>query len=113
MVGRLRVVIDSSVLCSDLHLEGHSFSIFFDGVKNTDLRLFVPRIVIDEVVNHFRQKVLKNTGRIKASERNIAKLLKRPIFPIINEKQIDEECNRYRRTLIGNSQAENRSEIVV
>jgi hypothetical protein len=63
--------------------------------------------VIDEVVNHFRQKVLKNTGRIKASERNIAKLLKRPIFQIINEKQIDEECNRYRRTLIGKLQGVN------
>ena len=101
MAGRLRVVLDSSVLCSDLHLEGHSFRIFFDGVKNTDLRLFVPGIVIDEVVNHFHEKVVKNAGRIKASERNLAKLLKRSIFPIINDNQIDEECNRYRRTLIG------------
>lgn len=99
-MGRLSVVLDSSILCSDLHFEGHSFRIFFDGLKQTDLQLFVPEIVIDEVVNHFRKKIVKNAGKIKASERNIAKLLKRPIFPIINDKQINEECSRYREILI-------------
>lgn len=43
------IVFDSTVLISNFHLKGPSFRLFKWFIENTDAKLVVPKIVVEEV----------------------------------------------------------------
>ena len=49
------VVFDSTVLISNFHLMGPSFRLFKWFIENTDTKLVVPKVVVEEVKNKYRK----------------------------------------------------------
>jgi predicted nucleic acid-binding protein len=49
------IVVDTNIFCQDYRMVSTNFRVFFDGIGSIPGRLKIPEIVIDEVVNRFRE----------------------------------------------------------
>lgn len=57
------IVFDSTVLISNFHLKGPSFRLFKWFIENTDAKLVVPKIVVEEVKNKYRSRQVQSELR--------------------------------------------------
>jgi len=53
----MKVVFDTNIFCSDYYMSGASFRILKDGAHLIPAEIYVPEVVIDEVVNRYREDV--------------------------------------------------------
>ncbi len=51
----MRIVLDSNVFCADYYLKGSSFQVFLKNLYLLPGTLHIPEVVIDEVVNEYRE----------------------------------------------------------
>ncbi len=93
------VILDSSVICRDFRMDGGTFRMFFEGVERGMLTISVPEIVLEEVVNKFREEVY---ARLKSIEQNVSHL-KRIAgndpsfvqFEMIDLERLTRECGAF------------------
>jgi len=92
------VVLDSSIICQDLRFTGNSSRVLMGNHRAVPVTLAVPDVVIDEVTNHFREKLtnaIKNLGdahnRLKLLVPETAERNETPI--------IERETTRYQEFL--------------
>jgi hypothetical protein len=69
------VVPDTCIINVDFHLASISFQLIFDNHHLTGYTVAVPEVVVQETVNHFREKVSEETSRIVSSTRTLGKYL--------------------------------------
>jgi len=55
----MRIVLDSTVFRADLYMAGTHFKLLFDGLASIPASLIVPEVVVDEVVNAYRELLEK------------------------------------------------------
>jgi len=55
----MRVVLDSNILCRDLRLDGTYFRTFLSSLRNAGHSLYIPQVVIEEVVNKYGEEFRK------------------------------------------------------
>ena len=53
------IIVDTNIIVADFQLHGASFRVALDGVQRTDCRLFVPEIVVAEVICKYREHMLE------------------------------------------------------
>jgi predicted nucleic acid-binding protein len=51
----MKIVLDSTVFRADFHMTGTHFTLLFDGLESIPASLQVPAVVVDEVVNAYRE----------------------------------------------------------
>ncbi len=90
------VVLDTNVLCQDWHLAGSNFRTFFEGVKAVPVSLKIPAVVMDEVVNKFRETLLERLREASAGLHAMGQLLGREPAPTPTVDVVAEAA-RYRK----------------
>jgi hypothetical protein len=93
------IVLDSNIFCADYKLEGSAFRVFFGGLPRVHARLVVPEIVIDEVVNKYRERILELNGDLRRVAHEAARLLGRELVTMLDKEVVDEEVSKYEHYL--------------
>jgi hypothetical protein len=100
------VVLDTTETFNDLRLDGTNFKLLKKYLHDTSSKLAIPRVVFEETVNHFREKLNKAVDAFETSERDLKKLVTTPelsalAVPIDQaaelqnfRAQLEEEINR-------------------
>lgn len=70
------IVLDSNVFIADYWIRSPSFVLLRDFLKKTDATLVVPKIVIEEVVNHHAEDVGRLVTKVRSTYRDSARLLR-------------------------------------
>lgn len=93
------VVLDSSVICQDLRFLGNAARVLVGNSRVVPVTLAVPEVVIDEVTNHFREKLIRAQSRLIDTHKKLSLLV--PDSPTLPGLAIVErETVRYREFLI-------------
>ena len=99
------IVFDTTETFNDLRLEGTNFRMLKAYLSKTSSTLAIPKIVIEETVNHFRERLRKDVEAAASSLKSIRKLTGKDQVeaPVIVDQE--EEVTHYRQHL--NSQIKN------
>lgn len=69
------VVLDTTETFNDLRLEGPNFKLLKTYLHDTSTTLAIPRVVFEETVNHFREKLTKSVKAFESSVRDLKKMV--------------------------------------
>ena len=93
------VVPDSSIICQDLRFAGTQSKVLLGNHRVVPVTLAVPEVVIDEVTNHFRERLAKAVNSVRDSHKTLKSLVsdapKAPPTPTI-----EQETAHYREFLL-------------
>lgn len=92
------VVLDSSIICQDLRFTGNSSRVLISNHRAVPITLAIPDVVIDEVTNHFREKLLITCKSWEDLHTKL-KLLVPEIAAFSDMPIIEQETERYRQFL--------------
>lgn len=92
----MKIVIDSNIIIADFWLESAKFKILFESSKNDEIEIYIPEVVIDEVINKYTQKVNGAKTTIEAEYRKFNKLSKRGLDSNITPNIIDDTISNYK-----------------
>lgn len=96
----MKVVLDSNVICQDFRMRGTQFRIMFDGLMVIPATLYVPEVVIDEVVNRLREDIAAALVEQSKAVKKLARLLGRKMEPASSEVNAEHESEQYRNELV-------------
>jgi hypothetical protein len=95
----MNILLDSNIYCSDHQLEGNAFRVFLGGLPRIGGRLLVPQIVLDEVVNKYRERLLTLADDLRRLRHEAQRLLRRDVVQQLSDEALKEEVQRYERYL--------------
>ena len=93
------VILGTSVLCQDIRLTGSGARVFLGNVKLIPATILVPEVVIDEVTNHFREKLEAAQREFAQAQRRLTALLSDP-RPTLESAPIECAASEYRQSLL-------------
>ena len=93
------IVLDSSIICQDLRFTGNASRILTGNCRIVPVTLVVPDVVIDEVTNHFCERLTKASMTLRESHKNL-KLLVPAAADVSELPVIERETVRYREFLL-------------
>lgn len=67
----MRVVIDSNVIIRDFHMDGSSFRVFRSEATRAGHQIFIPEVVIEEVVNKYSELLQQRADKLESAIRNV------------------------------------------
>lgn len=70
-IGKMRIVLDTCVICRDFRMSKSAFRVFLDGLSRAGYSLHIPKLVCDEVLNKYAEEL---RSRADGIGRAIAKL---------------------------------------
>lgn len=91
----MRVILDTCIFLSDLHLSGSAFRVFLEGLGRTDNRLYVPRIVYDEPINKYSERLRRLSGKIKGAMSGLERYTGRGFESPFTEDELDDCVRDY------------------
>ena len=95
----MRIVIDSNIICSDFHLAGTMFRVFFDGLARMGDSLYVPQLVLDEVKNRYSEKLEGCRYAIDSELHEVRRLTGKPFSSPVPEDTAQAIIEEYGQTL--------------
>ena len=94
----MKIIIDTNIICQDYWLEKPYFRILLENYSIIPATVYIPEIVIDEVINKYKEDLEKSVRELENAIRNINKIMKEKIeFKPIN---INHFVNSYRTFLM-------------
>lgn len=91
----MKVVLDSNIIIADFYMKKPDFKILFENSRNDQISLYIPQLVIDEVINKFSQRITESQQVIDSELRKYNKLSNiKTESPITNEL-ITESVKEY------------------
>ena len=75
----MKLVIDSNIIVQDYHLSSSYFTILLESLGLIPAKLYVPEVVIDEVVNKYKETLLEKYYRMNGSIRDFNKISKKDV----------------------------------
>lgn len=84
------IILDSNVFIADYWLRSSSFVLLREYLNKTGARLVVPRIVLEEVINHHREALDEVKTEIRDVRRTLSRLLRSARGPIAELVQINK-----------------------
>ncbi len=85
----MRIVPDANVICADPHMEGSAWRVLSEAITRLGHSLHVPRLVIDEAVNWYREEIRSHVQKTDRPLKQLGRLLQRE-FRVLQ----DDEINR-------------------
>ena len=61
----MKIILDTNILVSDYSLEGPAFRTLMTGLSPAGVTLYIPRIVLDEVTNKYREEFEKTSSAMR------------------------------------------------
>ena len=95
----MRVILDSTVFCADFRMSGSSFFTLFEAVRAALIELKVPAVVIDEVVNRFREDLEETLLLKRKLDNKLNSLLKKETSSSPPDICVEKEVIDYRNFL--------------
>ncbi len=71
----MRIVIDTNLFCEDYFLRGANFRLLFDGLKSLPASLYIPEVIVDEVVNRYSEDLAEAIAKDKDHRSQVGRLL--------------------------------------
>ncbi|NJN33524.1 MAG: DUF4935 domain-containing protein [Saprospiraceae bacterium] len=95
----MKIVLDSNIIIADFWMQSPAFVILFESSKKDKIELFIPQVVVDEVLNKYNQSIESSRSDINSKLKKFKNLTRSTIsFPII-ENLIKEFNIKYRSHL--------------
>lgn len=96
---KILVIFDSTVIVANYHLLGPNFTALLGAINEGGVELAVPAIVIEEAVNKFKEKLLKNLKNGQDALKEISFLIRHEQpFPI-NSDELKSMVDHYKTGL--------------
>lgn len=95
-----RIFLDSNIIIADPHMSGINFSIFLDRLPRIAAILTLPEVVLDEVVNKFRENLSSNWTSLLNKRRDIEKMLKAGLILSREPLDITKEADKYHKSIV-------------
>lgn len=94
----MRIVLDTNIFCEDYFLRGANFRLFLDGLKSLPAVLYVPDVVVDEVVNRYSEDLTDAVAKDKDHRSQLGRLLIDATPAVSLSVSVTVETERYRKT---------------
>jgi predicted nucleic acid-binding protein len=95
----MKVVLDTNAIFGDFNFKKPIVTILLEELKQGKLRLFIPEVVQEEVINQFRQGLEKAQNNIQSGLRAIRELTTEPMESLLATDFIPTELDNYRKRL--------------
>lgn len=95
----MKVVLDSNIIIADWHLNSSNFKILLESSKTGKLDVYVPEIVIDEVINKFDSRITVAKNKIESELQIFNKLSKTNFDSTIGDDVLDKSTKNYLKSL--------------
>jgi len=96
----VRVVFDTNILCADFHLKGNDFRVFLEGMERVGIQIYLPKVVIDEVINKYWQKLYRIAKESLGICQKWQKATWMPTQPPISFESANAEACKYKKYLL-------------
>lgn len=93
----MNVTIDTNIIFQDFNLNSLHFKVFLEHLDTIPATLHISEVVIDEVVNKYRENLLKSITEIERSESSLRKL---GIELEVKLPEINKTVQNYRKSLL-------------
>lgn len=91
----MKVVLDTNIFCRDYRLKGTDFRTFLEALERTEYSLYIPKVVIQEVINKYEEQVEKSRRKIERELDNIRRVTGETIAEPITEAALAELASEY------------------
>lgn len=103
----MKVVLDSNIIIADFWLESTNFKVLFESAKKGNIKIYIPEIVLDEVINKYNQRLEESTRKIDSELKTFKKLSKadekNPLTKSIIEKSVADYQKHLKKVVKENS----------
>src|SRR3990172_3063952 len=97
----MRIVIDTNIFCEDYYLRGSNFRVILDGLNSLPGMLMIPEVVVDEVVNRYREDLQELASKERETQKSLMRMLLDPhAVPVVN-LDVSAQTTAYRAHLEG------------
>lgn len=94
------IFLDSTALISDYHLDSTQFNILVESKTKLGIKLSIPKLVLDETVNKYRENLESYAKKIEKAQSNFRRLTKKETIEINEVPDVDELTSEYHDYLI-------------
>ena len=70
----MKIVLDTNIILADFRLSGNAFRVFFEGIQRTGTKVYIPQVVIDEVIANFKERIDSLVNKIDRLKRTAKRL---------------------------------------
>ena len=95
----MKVILDTNVIFEDFNFRKTNTQILLSEVKEGNLALLIPEIVLDEAVNKYRQRLEKGQKDITSELETLGELAQQVFKSPIATQQVEQLANEYRARL--------------
>lgn len=108
----MKVVLDANIIIADFWLETTNFKLLFESASKGDIKIYIPQVVLDEVVNKYNKRLEESKEKIESELKafnNVSRLNNNnSITKSILNKSVTEYKNHLQKLI-----RENNIEIIV
>lgn len=95
----MKVVLDANIIIADFWLESTNFKLLFESAKKGDVKIYVPEVVMDEVVNKYSKRLEDSKRKIESELKTFQKLTREKEGNPITADMIDKSVSEYQKQL--------------
>lgn len=94
----IKLILDTNIIYSDHWLQGTNFKILFEGKKVLPMEVYMPEIVIDEAINHYKENLEE---KLSIAQKTVFQLNKHLKNELAKDLKLDlgVEVEKYRQFL--------------
>ncbi len=91
----MHVVLDSNIFVSDFRMEGTAFRVLLSAAPRVGITLCVPQLVLDEVVNKYREQLRGVAAKYVSVARSWQRMTTERLPPIADDCGVAEHSHAY------------------
>jgi len=95
----MKVVLDSNIIVADFWMDSPGFKILLENAKTDNVELIIPKVVVDEVKNKFRQRINKSQSDINAEAAKLDKITRSAFGITVSKDLLEKSLKKYERYL--------------
>lgn len=95
----MKVVLDTNIIVADFWMRSPSFEILFDLYREDKIELYIPKIVADEVVNKYQERLNEIYNNYQKVANSFTRLTRKTNQPPINKQILEESLSDYTSNL--------------
>ncbi|MDO8612138.1 MAG: PIN domain-containing protein [Dehalococcoidia bacterium] len=95
----MRIVLDSSVICSDFQFGGTLMTALLAGLSTGHHSLYVPAIVLDEVKTIYAEQLRQVSQTMKKAQSHYQRVTGRVLEPQVDEQEMKRLADEYEKHL--------------
>lgn len=91
----MNIVLDTNIIFQDPRMSGPNFQILLELLKQKEIKIYLPQVVVDEVINKFKNKIQSIHDTIDKEINALQRLMADSIDPVLDEDTIDLGVQEY------------------